>query len=157
MITEKNILARIQAADDNPPASAYATEIPSNEYVTGNLLSRSAYNQTKEEDNGNGNTGTHSVMDKAASANIYLEKIAKYTGIKDWAKALVKNVREAEPLTQVGIGMGALMGAGKVGNIYDSTKKHRNQVNYEERSLKTLQAINRNLNKAVVVKPISNN
>lgn len=153
MINQKNILARIQAADDNPPASAYAEEIPSNRYVTGNLLSQSAYSQTKEEDNGNGNDGSHSVGEMNKSANVYLEKIAKYGGFKDWAKGLVKNIKEAEPLTQVGMGVGGLVGAGKISNMYHTSMKHKDQTNYEERSLKTLQAINRNLNKAVVVKP----
>lgn len=152
MINQNNILTRIRAADDNPPVGAYAIEIPSNQYVTGNLMSQSAYTQTKEEDNGNGNMGSQTTMEMSKSANVYLEKIAKYTGFKDWAKGLVKNIKEAEPLTQVGMGVGALVGAGKVSNMYDASMKHRTQKEYEERSLKTLQAINRNLNKAVVVK-----
>jgi hypothetical protein len=153
MVNEQNILAKIRAADSNPPAGAYAIEIPSNQYVTGNLMSQSAYTQTKEEDNGNGNTGSHTVGEMSKSANVYLEKIAKFAGFKDWAKRLMKNVREAEPLTQVGMGLGALVGAGKISNMYGTSVKHKTQSEYEERSLKTLQAINRNLNKAVVVKP----
>jgi hypothetical protein len=155
MITEKNILTRIRAADDNPPASAYATEIPSNEYVTGNLLSKSVYNQTKEEDNGNGNFGTHTSgeFDKAASHNAYLEKIAQHGWVKDWGRRLIKNVKEAEPLTQLGIATGAVVGIGKAQNLYSTKKTHRTQHTLEERSLKTLQSINRRLNKVVIAPP----
>lgn len=146
-----NKFTRIRAAEDAPPVGAFAVEIPSNEYVMGNLLSKCKYLQTKEENNGGGDMGTSDAGDLNKSANVYLEKIAS---MKGWAKGLVKNIKESEPLTQVGIGIGSIVGMGKAKAGYDNMTSNKHHKTMEERSLKTLQAINRNLNKAVV-KPTS--
>lgn len=146
MINEKNILTRIRAAE-NSPAGAYAVEVPSNRYLTGNLLSQHEYSQTKEEDNGYGDTGSSTTGELNKFANVYLEKIAS---MKGWAKDLARNIREAEPLTQVGIGLGTVIGAGKAKAGYDNMTSHKHHATMEERSLKTLQAINRNLSKVTI-------
>lgn len=146
MLNGKNILTRIRAAD-NPPAGAYAVEIPSNEYVTGNLNSKYQYTQTKEENNGTGDMGTQETGDFLKSANVYLEKIASMASLKTWPGRLAKNIKEAEPLTQLGIGMGTIIGAGKAKATYDNMTTHKHHASMEEKSLRTLQAINRNLAK----------
>lgn len=144
-----NKFTRIRAAEDAPPVGAFAVEIPSNEYVTGSLLSKCLYLQTKEENNGGGDMGTSDTgnLNKSASENKYIEKIAS---MSSWAKGLAKNIKEAEPLTQVGIGLGAVVGAGKAKAGYDNMTNNKHRKTMEEKSLKALQAINRNLNKAVV-------
>jgi hypothetical protein len=149
MANQKDFFTRIRAAERDAPPSAYAVEIPSNEFVTGNLNSKHMYNQTKEENNGNGGTGSHSSgeLNKMAS-NRYLEKIASVASSISWPKRLLKNVKEAEPLTQVGIAGGALIGAGKAKSWYDDKQTKLHHSTLEERSLKTLQSINRNLAKS---------
>ncbi len=149
-----NKFTRIRAADDEPPIGAYAVEIPSNQYVEGNQISKSLYNQTKEQDNGRGNMGASETGDILKSANVYLEKIASMlTSAKSWPHRLRTNIKEAEPLTQLGIGMGAIIGVGKAKAGYDNMTSHKHHATMEEKSLKALQAINRNLSKAVVQPP----
>lgn len=141
MTNENKFFTRIRAADTEPPATAYATEIPSNQHVVGNLNSQYKYTQTKDEDNGRG------TMEK--TANKYLEKIAmSLNTVKSWPSRLVKNIKDAEPLTQVGIGGGTLIGAGKLKSWNDDRQSKKHHATLEERSLKTLQSINRNLAKA---------
>jgi hypothetical protein len=153
MTKEINKFTRIRAAEDASPVGAFAVEIPSNAYVTGNQISKSVYNQTEEKDNGGGDMGSSMTGDMLKSAsNVYLEKLASMAALKSWPRRLVKNIKEAEPLTQLGLGVGAVVGAGKAKAAYDNTRTHKTHAHLEERSLKTLQAINRNLNKAVVTK-----
>jgi hypothetical protein len=152
MIKKEDIFTKIRAADSRSPQGAYATEIPDNRYVTGNLNSQYQYNQTEDKDNGQGNTGVGSGggISKLAS-NVYLEKIASMSSVKSWGTRLLKNVKEAEPLTQLGIGGGMLIGAGKLKNVYDDRVLKKHHSSLEERSLKTLQSINRNLRNAAVI------
>jgi hypothetical protein len=152
MIKKEDIFTKIRAADSGPPAGAYATEIPDKRYVVGNLNSQYEYNQTVDKDNGQGNTGVGSGggISKLAS-NIYLEKIASMSTVKSWSKRLYQNVKDAEPLTQVGIAGGMLIGAGKLKNVYDDKVLKKQHSTLEERSLKTLQSINRNLKNVAVI------
>lgn len=149
-MNDKNRFTRIRAADGDTPIGAYAEEIPSNRYVEGNLISKSEYTQTKEEDLGRGDMGTNDTSSLTKTANRYLEKIAS---MKSWPHRLLINIKEAEPLTQVGIGIGGIVGAGKAKAGYDNMMNHKHTKTIEEKSLKTLQAINRNLSKAVVKPP----
>jgi hypothetical protein len=71
--------------------------------------------------------------------------------VKSWGKRLYKNVKDAEPLTQVGIAGGMLIGAGKLKNVYDDKVLKKQHSTLEERSLKTLQSINRNLKNVAVI------
>lgn len=150
MITEKNILTRIRAADTDAPVGAYAVEIPDNRYVVGNLNSQHMYNQTKEEDNGAGSMdGFAGEMNKKAS--VYLEKIANMAALKSWPKRLIKDIKDAPPLNQLGLAGGAVFGLGKAKGGYESHKSSKHHANLEERSLKALHKINKNLGQVAVV------
>lgn len=151
MTSEKNTFIKTRAADNEPPVGAYATEIPDNRFVVGNQSSQMMYNQTPDKDNGNGNTGSASVgsgygLDKMAS-NIYLEKIASFKGVKTWVRRLVNDVKDAPPLNQLGLAGGAVFGAVKLKDSLSRSHSDKQHTQLTEQSLRSLQGINRKLNK----------
>lgn len=151
MTSENNKFIKTRAADNEPPIGAYATEIPDNRFVVGNMNSQMMYNQTPDKDNGNGNTGSASVgsgygLDKMAG-NIYLEKIASFNGVKKWVHRLITDIKEAPPLNQLGLAGGAVFGGVKLKEYVNKNRSTKQTVQLNEQSLRALHGISRKLNK----------
>ena len=141
-MVDKTNIARILSKDttQTPPenSGAFAPEIPSNEYVVGNLISKSLYNVTPEKDNG---------YAKQASwtGNKYLEKIA---GMGSWTRALGKDLKKAGPLAHITLGT-SMLGTGlSIKRTISSTgmaKRDMERSQREKNSLKALHGINKSL------------
>lgn len=102
-------------------------------------------------------TAAFKTIGQEASHNIkmgrghVLEKIASMAAIKSWPARLVKDIKDAPPLNQLGLAGGAVFGLGKAKGGYDSHKSSKHHANLEERSLKALHKINKNLGQALPV------
>ena len=131
MIRKEDIVARVLSKDTTQPqarnAGAFATEIPSNEFVVGNLNSHNLERVTPEKDNG---------MAKQAQENKYLEKIAEAKNAPSKLRAAGRSIAETVGGTVAGMALSGgtpIMGiaGGVLGGIHGykaSMKKQHKEI-----------------------------